>query len=148
MKITYRKDHPKTAKTWFAKVRPQDSKAMEKAYTDLLIYLSEKSLNTDSDVWQAVSTRSKKHWGFSNYEDRPNNLLSVLGGIVDKLRKGGDLTEKQLAYATLIGQLMPELGDTRHKFTAITFEESLGGFEPTGDPIRDLQERLFETANA
>ncbi len=145
MNIQYRKDYPKTAKTWFAKVRPQDSKAMERAYTDLLIYLSEKSLNPDSDIWTAVTQRSKKHWGFSNYEERPNNMLSVLGGIVDKLRKGGDLTERQLDYAVLIGQLMPELGDTRHKFNAITFEEYGDSFEATGDPIRDLQERLFAT---
>jgi hypothetical protein len=143
MHIIYRKDYPTTAKTWFAKMTRQDREQLERRLIDLLVYLGEKSINPNSDPWVSVSERSKSIWGWSSYESKPNNLVSVLAGAIDKLRRGGDLTDRQLEHVEKIGAVLDQLGDTRHTFTPITFEES-DALPSSGNALEDLRQKLFD----
>lgn len=143
MHIIYRKDYPTTARTWFAKMTRPDREQLERRLTDLLVYLGEKSINPQVEPWLSASERAKSIWGWSSYESKPNNLISVLAGAIDKLRRGGDLTDRQLEHCEKIGAVMDQLGDARHQFTAITFEAA-EQLPSTGNAMQDLREKLFD----
>ena len=143
MLIQYRKIQPRTSRTWFAKLKVKDAQKLQNQLTEFLLYLSEKCIKPREEPWISVSECSRKHWGYSEYEGHANNLVSVLGGAIKKLRSGGDLTEKQLLWVSKICHLMPELGDSRRRFEYIQFE-LVEQFEPTGHPLVDLQSALFD----
>jgi hypothetical protein len=143
MVIPYKRNHPRTSKTWFAMIRAQDRAALLSIMTDFLVYLTEKSLHPNQEPWLAVSTATRKIWGYSEYQKSSNSMLSIMGGLIKKLRSGQDLTEKQLQHAINIGQLLPQLGDDNTHFVQIEFQE-IEQFASTGNAVQDLQNRLFQ----
>jgi hypothetical protein len=122
MNLQYKQFHPASSATWFAQFDARDQQQLVSLLTDFLLYLTEKSMRRTEDPWATAAETVRSIWGHSQYENRPNNLISVLGGIIKKLRSNLDLTQKQLAHAEKIGSLMPLLGDSRQQFPLITFQ--------------------------
>ena len=143
MKIQYRKDQPLTAKTWFAKFPTKDTPKVLKQLTDWLVLIGEASVQgteNDRELWRDATTPDKELWRRSQeHRNQPNTMISVLSGAIEKLLQPGDLTEKQLENVKNIALVMAHYTNT----TPWTFEE-VKSFAPSGSPIQDLQNRLFE----
>ena len=141
MLIQYIKHEPPTARTWFGRLNTEDTRLLTALLTDFLIYCTAKSVRPKQDPWRTVSETTREIWGHSTYQQHSNNMLSVIGGILDKLRRGGDLTEKQLIHLKKIAVLLPQLGDAEHTWPTIVLEEVTTW--NTKNPITALQNSLF-----
>lgn len=144
MKIEYRKDHPATARTWFAKFPIKSTPQVLNQLTEWLLAIAEASVqgtDKDRELWRDAVTPDKALWRRSQeHRNQPNTMISVLSGAVSKMRGGGDLTEKQLANVKNIATVMAyHTGQTPWTFQEVT------EFTKTGRPLEDLQNKFFET---
>ena len=145
MQIEYRKDQPTTARTWFAKIAPRSEQELLKHLERCLLDIAEASVQgteLDRKLWEAATFANKELWHRAQqHRNQANTLISVLAGSISKIRNGGDLTAKQLQHIkTVLDVLTIVRGDPVWDFVEVT------EYTKTGDPLQDLQNRLFTNA--
>lgn len=118
LEIPYRVEMPTTAKTWFAKMRDEDRETLLRTYRNWLEAFCEYSADPEAPQWQVANFGDTELGRSSISVKRPNNtMLSALSGLVSKLRRG-DWTEKQLAHAEYINEIMTEIRERKINFIA------------------------------
>lgn len=142
MKIEYRRDQPLTARTWFAKITPQNSQRLQRHLEQVLLDIAESSVqgtDLDKKLWEAATFSNKEIWRRAQqHRNQANTMMSVLAGAISKLRGGGDLTAKQLQHIkTVLDVLVIVRGDPEWQFVEVT------EYSPTGNTLQDLQNKLF-----
>ena len=142
MLIEYRKSQPATARTWYAKIAPHKQALLLAHLEQCLLDIAESSVQgTDLDykLWSAATTASKTVWNRAQqHRNGANTMVSVLAGAISKMRRGGDLTAKQLQHIKTVLDVMTLVrGDPVWDF------QEVKEFSQTGNPIQDLQNKLF-----
>ena len=142
MLIEYRKDQPPTAKTWFAKITPRSQAQVQAHLEQVLLDIAEASVqgsDLDQKLWQAATFSNKEIWHRAQqHRNQANTMVSVLAGAISKMRRGGDLTAKQLQHIKTVLDVMTLVrGDPVWDF------QEVKEFSQTGNPIQDLQNKLF-----
>lgn len=145
MLIEYRREHPPTAKTWFAKITPKSQAQLQAHLEQVLLDIAEASVQgteLDQKLWEAATFSNKEIWHRAQqHRNQANTLISVLAGSISKMRKGGDLTAKQLQHIkTVLDVLTLVRGDPEWNFQEVT------EYSSTGRTLEDLQNRLFTNA--
>ena len=143
MKVSYtkdRKDLEKKARTWFSKFDQFTTDRVLSKCTEWHNQIAEASTlgtATDREIWQTATLPDREFWGVaSRHQNAPNTLLSVLAGVIAKLRSGGDLTEKQLENLKKIAEVMSAL----NKEPNWSWEDR----DDSRDATLSLRERLFD----
>lgn len=145
MQIEYRKDQPTTAKTWFAKITPRSELDLLRHLEQCLLDIAEASVqgsDLDKKLWEISTFANKELWHRAQqHRNQANTLISVLAGSISKIRRGGDLTAKQLQHIkTVLDVLTIVRGDPVWDFVEVT------EYSTTGNTLQDLQNRLFTNA--
>lgn len=64
----------------------------------------------DREIWSVATTPCKDSWGRAQrHRNKINTMMSALAGAIDKLRSGGDPTEKQAENIKNIAEIMNTL---------------------------------------
>lgn len=145
MLIEYRREHPPTSKTWFAKITPRAQAQLQAHLEQILLDIAEASVQgteLDQKLWEAATFSNKELWHRAQqHRNQANTLISVLAGSISKMRKGGDLTAKQLQHIkTVLDVLTLVRGDPEWNF------QEVKEYSSTGRTLEDLQNRLFTNA--
>lgn len=100
--INYRRDDLRSARCGFAKISSEDREWLVDQLTHLLLEISERS-NCGDDLWQAATEPDQRLWGRGQRWGswRPNTMLSVIAGLIEKLGRG-DLTDRQVDHCRQI----------------------------------------------
>lgn len=141
MKLEYRQSRPPGARTWFARFPPRQHQQL---LDQLIRWQSEiceasvQGTEQDRSLWSIACAADRDIWHRAQqHRNQPNTMLSVLAGAIDKLRRGGDLTEKQLGHVRDICTIMHHHGRPQVTITAAT---EVSG---SGRGLQDLRDRLF-----
>lgn len=145
MKISYTKDTGKNATVaYFAKITASDRSLITHNLVTLLTEITEHSVLDDA-AWHTARQKDQKFWGRGRYFGtwQPNTMISVLGGIIDKLVvKGGDLTDRQVTHVNRLFEVADEMqqqGLLRKPVTIIELESR----EAARQGVSALRDRLF-----
>lgn len=143
MKVSYtkdRKDLERRARTWFSKFDRFTTDRVLAKSTEWMNQIAEASVQgtaKDIEIWSTAIQPDREFWGVaSRHQNAANTLMSVLAGIISKLRSGGDLTEKQLDNLKKIAEVMTTLNGEPNW----TWEDR----DDLTDQTQDLRERLFD----
>jgi hypothetical protein len=145
MLIEYRREHPPTSRTWFAKITPKNQALLQAHLEQVLLDIAEASVQgteLDQKLWAAATFSNKEIWNRAQqHRNQANTLISVLAGSISKIRNGGDLTAKQLQHIkTVLDVLTLVRGDPVWDF------QEVKEYSQTGNTLQDLQNRLFTNA--
>ena len=115
MEITYRESQPRTSGTPFVIFDTGDRDRVIATlirWSTMIMQSTIVYTQHDRDMLEVVLTADRAVWGISQQHGRQaNTMLSVLGGIIDKLQNGGDLTLKQFEMLKNIQTVMQAFDD-------------------------------------
>lgn len=115
MRITYSWDHPARSRTPFQKYHARTRDQILDQLIKWQNRIGEAStLGTDLDreIW-STATEPNDLWGRAQrHRNQLNTMMSVMAGAIDKLRSGGDLTERQAENVVNIAEIMNTLMGT------------------------------------
>lgn len=110
-KIYYTRDTGKSGRQeYFAKISQADRDFYIKNLSRAIRDINEHSTVPDSELWQTVTTVDR-YWGKGQRFEkwRPQTMLSVMAGLLEKLQEGGDFTEKQVANSERVFHALEQL---------------------------------------
>ena len=144
MRIEYRRDGTKQARTGFAKITARETEFLKSTLQRLLCEICEHAAINDK-VWQTAQQPDQEFWGRGRYFGSwlPATMISVLAGSIDKLGRG-DLTDAQVEQVNKIFQVVKEFNSQdllRVKIPEITLESR---DTDTLTPMEELRNRLFD----
>ena len=99
MEITYDWFETGNARCRFARMTAEDRAWLREHLLTAIMVMAESSVlgtEQDRDLWSVATEQDRELWGRAQrHKMAHNTMFSVMAGAHEKLRQGGDLTERQ-----------------------------------------------------